>query len=66
MQQAPRRDRRDQRGASAVEYALLVAGIAAVICVAVYAFGSIAAVITHSNCTQITGATASTIHTSCG
>ena len=31
--------RRDDRGASAVEYGLLVAGIAAVICGAVFAFG---------------------------
>ena len=30
---------RDERGASAVEYGLLIAGIAAVIVLAVYAFG---------------------------
>ncbi len=67
MQHPPndRRDQRDQRGASAVEYGLLVAGIAAVICLAVYAFGLIAAEVTHDNCTHITGATQSTIQTSC-
>ncbi len=31
--------RRDERGASAVEYGLLIAGIAAVIVLAVFAFG---------------------------
>jgi pilus assembly protein Flp/PilA len=31
--------RHDQRGASAVEYGLLIAGIAAIIALAVYAFG---------------------------
>jgi len=34
----PRRPR-DERGASAVEYGLLIAGIAALIAVAVFAFG---------------------------
>ena len=34
-----RRARRDERGASAVEYGLLIAGIAALIIVAVFAFG---------------------------
>jgi pilus assembly protein Flp/PilA len=37
--------RRDERGASAVEYGLLIAGIAALIIVSVYAFGG--AVLTH-------------------
>ncbi|WP_248582208.1 Flp family type IVb pilin [Nocardioides sp. InS609-2] len=32
---------RDERGASAVEYGLLVSGIAAVIAVAVYLFGGV-------------------------
>jgi pilus assembly protein Flp/PilA len=36
---AARLERMDQRGASAVEYGLLIAGIAAIIAVAVYAFG---------------------------
>jgi len=31
--------RRDERGASAVEYGLLIAGIAAIIALVVYAFG---------------------------
>ena len=37
-----RRARWDERGASAVEYGLLVAGIAALIVVVVYAFGGVA------------------------
>ena len=36
---APSRRSRDQRGASAVEYGLLVSGIAALIAVIVFAFG---------------------------
>jgi pilus assembly protein Flp/PilA len=36
---AARRARVDERGASAVEYGLLIAGIAAIIIVAVFAFG---------------------------
>jgi pilus assembly protein Flp/PilA len=34
-----RRDSRSERGASAVEYGLLIAGISALIIVAVFAFG---------------------------
>jgi pilus assembly protein Flp/PilA len=33
--------RMDQRGASAVEYALLISGIAGLICLIVYAFGGV-------------------------
>jgi pilus assembly protein Flp/PilA len=36
-----RTDRRDERGASAVEYGLLIAGIAALIVVVVFAFGGV-------------------------
>ncbi|MBO0845420.1 MAG: Flp family type IVb pilin [Nocardioides sp.] len=36
-----RRSRRGQRGATAVEYGLLIAGIAAVIAVVVYALGGV-------------------------
>lgn len=56
---------RNEDGASAVEYGLLVSGIAAVICIAVYAFGGVSAEITHDNCTHITGAIDSTIQTDC-
>jgi pilus assembly protein Flp/PilA len=38
---APRLNRLSERGASAVEYALLIAGIAALIVVIVYAFGGV-------------------------
>lgn len=34
-------DRRDERGASAVEYGLLIAGIAAILVVAVFALGPV-------------------------
>lgn len=56
---------REEDGASAVEYGLLVAGIASVITIAVYAFGTVSAEITHRNCEQITTATATTIQSSC-
>jgi pilus assembly protein Flp/PilA len=38
---AARIAKHDERGASAVEYALLISGIAALICVIVYAFGGV-------------------------
>ena len=46
--------RRGERGASAVEYGLLIAGIAAVIAVIVFAFGdSIGDVLFQDTCQQI-------------
>jgi pilus assembly protein Flp/PilA len=50
--------RRDERGASAVEYGLLIAGIAALIIVAVFAFGG--AILTHlfqSTCSSVGSST---------
>jgi pilus assembly protein Flp/PilA len=38
---AARRTRRDERGASAVEYGLMIAGIAALIVVIVFSFGGV-------------------------
>ena len=42
-----------EEGASAVEYALLVAGIAALIVIVVFAFGSLVRDLNSSNCTTI-------------
>jgi len=44
---------RDERGASAVEYGLLIAGIAAIIVVAVFAFGGGAGGLFHGSCSDI-------------
>jgi pilus assembly protein Flp/PilA len=46
-------ERRDERGASAVEYGLLIAGIAAVIAGVVFAFGGGAKGIFHGSCADI-------------
>ena len=45
--------RRPESGASAVEYGLLIAGIAALIVVAVFAFGGGANGLFHGSCTTI-------------
>ena len=45
--------RRDERGASAVEYGLLIAGIAALIVLVVFAFGDNIADIFNSTCDSI-------------
>ncbi|MBJ7359847.1 MAG: Flp family type IVb pilin [Nocardioides sp.] len=48
------RNRRTERGASAVEYGLLIAGIAALIAVIVFAFGdSIGDVLFEDTCQQL-------------
>ncbi len=44
---------RDERGASAVEYGLLIAGIAALIVVIVFAFGGGARGLFHGSCSDI-------------
>lgn len=46
--------KRDERGASAVEYGLLVAGIAAVIVAAVFMFGDALNVLMGDSCGTIT------------
>jgi pilus assembly protein Flp/PilA len=43
----------DERGASAVEYALLITGIAALIVIIVYAFGGMLSGIFSDTCTSI-------------
>jgi pilus assembly protein Flp/PilA len=45
----------DERGASAVEYGLLIAGIAALIVLVVFAFGGVIKGIFSSTCTSVGG-----------
>ncbi|GAA4694580.1 Flp family type IVb pilin [Nocardioides nanhaiensis] len=56
--------RREERGASAVEYGLLIAGIAALIVVAVFALGPIIREAFEDTCDEITSGT-STISNTC-
>jgi pilus assembly protein Flp/PilA len=56
---AARLARIDERGASAVEYALLISGIAALICLIVYAFGGVVS-------TTLFGGTCNTIASHAG
>ena len=50
---ASQKAKMDQRGASAVEYGLLIAGIAALIVVVVFAFGGVVTNIFSSTCNQV-------------
>jgi pilus assembly protein Flp/PilA len=50
--------RRDEDGASAVEYGLLVAGIAALIVVIVFAFGGVISGVFNSTCQSVAGGAA--------
>ena len=52
---AVRRHVKDDKGASAVEYGLLIAAIAAVIVVVVFALGSVVKSKFHTTCTIING-----------
>ena len=45
--------RMDERGASAVEYGLLIAGIAALIVVIVFAFGGVLRSVFSDTCTKV-------------
>jgi pilus assembly protein Flp/PilA len=47
------RQRRDETGASAVEYGLLIAGIAALIVIAVFAFGGGVKTLFNNTCTTV-------------
>lgn len=51
---------RDDRGASAVEYGLLIAGIAALIVVIVFAFGDTIQGVFEDTCGSVTAKTANT------
>lgn len=53
MQHEPIVRPRDERGASAVEYGLLIAGIAAMIVLAVFTFGGGANGLFHGSCQDI-------------
>ena len=53
-----RAEKRDERGASAVEYGLLVAGIAALVAVVVFALGDNISDAFTSTCDSVNGATA--------
>ena len=55
---AARTARLEERGASAVEYGLLIAGIAALIVLVVYAFGGVLNVVFDHTCDKV-GASAS-------
>jgi pilus assembly protein Flp/PilA len=45
----------DERGASAVEYGLLIAGIAALIIVVIFAFGGVLKHVFHDTCASVQG-----------
>jgi pilus assembly protein Flp/PilA len=45
----------DERGASAVEYGLLIAGIAALIIVVIFAFGGVLKGVFHDTCASLAG-----------
>ena len=57
--------KRDERGASAVEYGLLIAGIAALIVVVVFAFGDNIKEIFDNTCKAVGDGNASTASGSC-
>jgi pilus assembly protein Flp/PilA len=48
-----RRARLDDRGASAVEYGLLIAGVAALIVIVVYAFGGVLNEVFNATCDSV-------------
>jgi pilus assembly protein Flp/PilA len=58
-------DRRDERGASAVEYGLLIAGIAALIVVIVFALGPIVRDAFEKTCDEIASGDNITSTTNC-
>lgn len=53
-----RLSRMDERGASAVEYGLLIAGIAALIVVVVFAFGGLLSQVFQNTCQTVANGTA--------
>ena len=57
--------RKDETGASAVEYGLLVAAIAALIVVIVFALGNVVSEVFSDTCSEIT-TNASDVSTTCG
>jgi pilus assembly protein Flp/PilA len=59
-----RAEKMDERGASAVEYGLLIAGIAALIVVVVFAFGDSLTTIFTDTCDAVTASATSTTNCS--
>ena len=57
---------RDDDGASAVEYGLLVAGIASIIMIVVFALGGFVKESFQGTCDQIDAAVPTSVTTSCG
>ncbi len=57
--------KREERGASAVEYGLLIAGIAALIVVAVFALGPVIRDAFDDTCDAVAGGAAGTAETNC-
>ena len=55
-------------GASSVEYALMLAGVAALIVLVVFAFGGMVKNLNHDNCTTINGVVSANtgVSTDCG
>ncbi|WP_232524870.1 Flp family type IVb pilin [Nocardioides mangrovicus] len=49
----PRRQRRDEHGASAVEYALLISGVAVVLVLVVFSFGGVVKGIFSKTCSSV-------------
>ena len=60
-----RKKDKDEEGASAVEYGLLVAAIAALIVIIVFALGGIIQEVFTDTCTAISGASGASISGSC-
>ena len=58
--------RRDENGASAVEYGLLVAGIAALIVAIVFVFGGVIKDAFSKTCGQVSAGVSATSASSCG
>jgi len=58
-------DRKNEKGASAVEYGLLVAAIAALIVIIVFALGGVVKEVFQDTCDTITTEAASTVSSSC-
>jgi pilus assembly protein Flp/PilA len=63
--QEPARSRESEAGASAVEYGLLIAGIAALIVVVVFAFGGNLSEIFDNTCKTVGDGTSSTATGTC-
>jgi pilus assembly protein Flp/PilA len=57
--------RKDEKGASAVEYGLLVAAIAALIVVIVFALGGVVKEVFTDTCTHITSQSGTSISSTC-